>query len=206
MRALLIIGALFMTLSGSAQVFKSGLMAGISGSQVEGDGYGGYKKMGFIVGGFANTDLSEKMTLQFEVYFINKGSFDPARPSKGDVDMFKLNTNYVEVPLALFYHYDRWDFEGGFYLAKFLSYSLEDEFGPRDINQFPIKSFDFGGFLGIGYHIHERLILNIRSKNSLVPFRDFQNFDQNIGLLNKLFNNGWYHVDINFSLRYQFGE
>ena len=45
---------------GKSQVFKSGLILGLSGSQVEGDGYGGYNKLGFIAGGFTNTNLSEK--------------------------------------------------------------------------------------------------------------------------------------------------
>lgn len=191
-----------------AQTFKAGVIAGLSGSQVEGDGYGGYHKLGVILGGFTNTDLSEDWSLQFEIYFINKGSFKAARPSKGDYNKFYLNTNYIEVPLALRYRHKRFMFEGGLYLSKFLSFKFEDEFGEREqpFTQFPIKSFDFGGFVGINYNIYERLIVNLRSKNSLLPFRDFQNFDQNIGILNKLFNRGWYHVDVNFSIRYQFGS
>lgn len=197
---------MIISLGSSAQIFKSGVLGGFCGSQVEGDGYGGYKKLGFIVGGFTNTDLSEKLSLQFEIYFINKGSFDPARPSEGDIDMFKFNANYIEVPVSLMYNYNKFSFEIGPYLAKFLSYSAEDEYGKQEINRYPIKSFDFGGFVGVNYHIYENLIVNLRSKNSLLPFRDFDNLDQNIGILNKLFNRGWYHVDINFSIRYQFGE
>ena len=187
-------------------MFKTGLLIGLSGSQVEGDGIGGYNKLGFLAGGFVNTDLSEKVSTQFEIYFINKGSFDAAHPDKGDYDMFKFNVNYIEIPVALRYKHNQFMFEGGLYIAKFLSYSVEDEFGPRTINIYPIKSFDVGGFLGINYSITENLIFNLRSKNSLLPFRDFQSFDQNVGILNKLFNNGWYHLDINFSIRYQFGE
>ncbi len=203
----LVIICIFLLSSGlsSAQVFKSGVILGLSGSQVEGDGYGGYNKLGFIVGGFTNTDLSSKWSTQFEIYFINKGSFDAAHPDKGDFDSFNFNANYIEVPIALRYKHHNFMFEGGLYLAKFLSYSVEDEFGKRDIRNFPIRSFDFGGFVGINYSIKEHLIFNLRSKNSLIPFRDFQSFDQNIGILNKLFNNGWYYVDINFSIRYQFG-
>lgn len=198
----------FFCLSLSAQVFKTGLIAGLSGSQIEGDGYSGYKKLGFIAGGFTNIDLSEKWSTQFEIYFINKGSFKAAHPDKGDYKKFSLNINYIEIPLALRYKHNRFMLEAGLYLSKFLSYKFEDEFGERKdaFTQYPIKSFDFGGFVGINYSLYERLIFNLRSKNSLVPFRDFQTYDQNIGILNKLFNSGWYNVDINFSIRYQFGE
>ena len=97
-----------------AQVFKVGLIAGISGSQVEGDGYGGYNKLGFIVGGFTNVEHSEKFSTQLDMYFINKGSQKNPNTSEGDVDAFKLNINYIEMPFALRYHYKKFIFEKGF--------------------------------------------------------------------------------------------
>lgn len=198
---------LFISFASTAQVFKVGLIAGLSGSQIEGDGYAGYKKLGFIAGGFVNTDVSEKWTTQMEMYFINKGSFKGARPDRGDYKKFSLNLNYIEVPIALQYKYHQFKFEIGPYLAKFLNSKYEDEFGERKnpFGNYPIRSFDFGGFVGINFALTERFIFNLRSKNSLIPIRDFKSFDQQIGILNKLFNNGWYNLDINFSIRYQFG-
>lgn len=192
----------------SQNTFKSGLLAGICGSQIEGDGYAGYNKMGFIVGGFTNTELSEKWSAQFEIYFINKGSFKAAKPSAGIYNQFYFNINYIEVPIAVRYHHKQFMFEIGPYIAKFLSYKYKDEFGERKqpFVNYPVNSFDFGGFVGINFMATDKLIINLRSKNSLVPFRNFQSFDQNIGILNKLFNNGWYHLDLNLTLRYQFGE
>lgn len=188
-----------------AQVFKAGLILGISGSQVEGDGYSGYRKLGFIAGGFTNTSLSEKFSTQLEIYFINKGSQRNPNPDQGDVDAFNLNINYIDVPLVLRYHYKSFMFEGGLYGSVFLGYSMSDEFGERDTGAYPFKPYDFGGFLGMNYSINDRLIFNLRSKNSLLPVRDFENFDQQVGILNKLFNRGWYNLDLNFSIRYQFG-
>ena len=193
-------------LTSSAQVFKTGLVAGISGAQVEGDGYAGYRKLGFIGGAFVNTDLSEKMSVQFEIYYINKGSFKAAHPDKGDYDKFSLNLNYIEVPIALRYEYQKFIFEAGPYIAKFLSYHMEDEFGERTVNRYPFKSFDIGGFIGVNYQLNDHFIFNLRSKNSIIPIRDFQNYDQNVGILNKLLNRGWYNVDLNFTVRYQFGS
>ena len=202
----ILIVLLFECFTSTAQVFKAGLIAGISGSQIEGDGYGGYNKLGFIGGGFVNTNLSEKMLTQFEIYFINKGSFDAAHPDKGDYDAFSLNINYIEVPIVLGYKHKKFKLELGLYLSKFLNYSLKDEFGPRQINQYPFKSFDFGGLVGLSYQLTDHLSANFRSKNSIIPIRDFDNLDQNIGILNKLFNRGWYNVDLNLSVRYQFGK
>jgi len=197
----------FSCFSVNGQVFKTGLIAGISGAQIEGDGFGGYRKLGVIAGGFVNTDLSEKISAQFEIYFINKGSFDAAHPDKGDFESFSLNLNYIEVPFSLRYKYNQFMFEAGLYYAKLVGTpKISDENGPVFVNRFPFKGYDFGGFIGVYYQLTEHLTLNLRSKNSIIPIRDFQNYDQNIGILNKLFNRGWYNVDLNFTIRYQFGN
>ncbi len=197
---------LFISTTVHSQVFNAGVMAGISGSQVEGDGYAGYNKLGFIVGGFTNTSLSENFSTQLEIYFINKGSQKNPRPDEGDIDEFKLNINYIEVPLGVRYHFKRFLLEGGVYASKFLSYSMSDEFGEKNTGNYPFKSFDLGGFFGLNYKINNNFIFNLRSKNSLTPIRDFENWDQQVGILNKLFNRGWYSLELNFSIRYQFGN
>jgi len=196
----------FASLTSTAQVFKPGLIAGISGSQIEGDGYGGYDKIGFIAGGFVKSDLSEKLSAQFEIYFINKGSFDALHPDKGDFDSYKVNLSYIEIPVALQYNQKQFTFEAGLYLGKLIGTPrIYDEIGERFVYQYPFKSFDFGGLLGISYHLNEHFILNLRSKNSLIPIRDFPNLDQG-GIFNNLLQNGWYNVDLNFSIRYEFGQ
>jgi hypothetical protein len=197
----------FTWLTSSAQVFNPGLILGISGAQIEGDGHGGYDKIGFIAGGFVNTDLSEKLSTQFEIYFINKGSFNAQHPDKGDYDSFKVNLNYIEIPVSLRYKHKKIMFEVGLYLGKLIGTpTLSDESGEIFVTQFPFKSFDFGGLLGIYYQLNEHFLLNLRSKNSLIPIRDFPSLDQQNGLFNTLIRNGWYNVDLNFSIRYQFGE
>ncbi len=189
-----------------AQVFKVGALAGLSGSQVEGDGYGGYNKLGFILGGFTNVSISEKFSTQLEMYYINKGSQRNPNTSQGDVDEFHLNINYIEMPLAIRYHYKSFLFETGVYYSVFLNYTMSDEFGNRDDRPFPFKSYDFGAFLGVNYKLNDHFSCNLRSKNSVLPIRDFQNLDQQIGVLNQLFNRGWYNLDLNFTLRYQFNK
>lgn len=196
----------FCSLTASSQVFKSGLITGLSASQIEGDGYGGYDKIGFIVGGYVNSDLSEKFSSQLEIYFINKGSFDALHPDKGDYDSYKVNLNYIEIPLVLQYSQQKFTFEAGLFLGKLIGTPrIFDENGERFVYQFPFKPFDFGGLLGIEYALNDHFSLNLRSKNSLVPIRDFPNLDRG-GFFNNLIKNGWYNVDLNFTVRYEFGE
>ena len=189
----------------SAQAFKAGAIAGITGAQIEGDGYGGYNKLGFIGGGFVNTSLSEKLAAQFEIYFINKGSFDAAHPDRGDFDKLSININYIEVPVVLRYKYEKLNFEIGLYIAKLIGNPhLENQNGEIFITRYPFKSFDFGGLIGVSYQINKKFSCNLRSKNSIIPIRDFENSDQQIGIFNQLFSRGWYNVDLNFTVRYHF--
>jgi len=206
MKKLLFIILLVFTANSYCQTFKVGILAGIAGSQVEGDGYGGYNKFGLIGGGFTNTEFSEKWSGQFEIYYIQKGSFDAAHPDKGDHDSFKLNIHYIEIPIVLRYKVKNFKFEIGIYYSQYLGHYIADETGEVSINQYPFKSYDLGTLFGINYDLNEHFIFNLRSTNSILPVRDFLNFDQNIGLFNQLFNQGWYNLSINFSIRYQFGK
>lgn len=199
---------IIMATNSYSQTFNAGVLGGISASQVEGDGFGGYKKASAIVGGFVNTDFNEKFSAQFEIYYIGKGSKRNPKPDKGDFTALDLQLNYIEIPVLLRYQYKKIHFELGLYYAYLLNVSLENQFGKVDIqNQpFPFKNYDIGGFIGFQYELINNVFINLRSKNSLLPIRDFNNQDQNIGLLNKLFNRGWYNLDVNLSVRYQFGK
>jgi len=189
-----------------AQVFKVGILTGINGSQVEGDGYGGYNKLGFIVGGFTNVNISEHFSTQLEMCFINKGSQKNPNTSQGDVDEFHFNINYIEFPLALRYHHKKFMFEIGLYCSKFLSYSMRDEFGEIIIQSYPLKPYEYGGLYGLNYSLNDHFVFNLRSKNSLLPIRDFENYDRQLGILNSVFKRGWYNLELNFSIRYQFNK
>ena len=67
--------------------------------------------LGFMLGGFTNTDFNEKWSTQFEIYFINKGSFKAAKPSAGIYNQFYFNINYIEVHVAIRYHHEKFIFE-----------------------------------------------------------------------------------------------
>lgn len=205
MKKLLLIALIFIGFNGFSQTFKSGAILGVSAAQVEGDGYGGYKKPGLILGAFTNTDFSDHVSMQFEIYYIGKGARKIPDPAKGDFRSFNLRLNYLEVPLVVRYRHKSFFFELGGYYGYLLNVKMEDQFGEVNIQQnpYPFKSADIGGVLGLEYHVNDNFIINFRTKNSLVPIRDFNNLDQNIGFLNKLFNRGWYNVDLNFSIRYQ---
>ena len=60
-----------------AQNFGGGLILGLSTSQVGGDNLGGFNKAGLLVGAFVNIPISELLSFQMEMTYIQKGSNNP---------------------------------------------------------------------------------------------------------------------------------
>jgi len=186
----------------NAQVFKPGVILGLNASQVAGDEYGGFRKLGLIAGGLVNTSIGEDWSTQFELYYIQKGYKKAPQPDKGDYESFKLHLNYIELPVLVRYHHESFNFEIGLQVAKLLSYKAYDPYGETDIIDPQIDDWDFGGLVGFSYQYKERAEFNIRLKSSLIPIRDFENGDAYTWWWDQLFNRGWYNTELNFSLRW----
>ena len=60
-----------------AQNFGGGIILGLSTSQVGGDDLAGFNKAGVLAGVFANKSISELLSLQMEMNYIQKGSNNP---------------------------------------------------------------------------------------------------------------------------------
>ena len=134
--AILIFSSL-LAVTAKAQRFRGGVIAGISTTQIEGDGYGGFNKAGLQLGGFVNTDISEKFIGQFEINYINKGSKDPANHEIGKYDYYIIRINYVEIPVLLRYKFKKFIFDLGLSYGRLVKEKQEDSNG--DVPQQGLK-------------------------------------------------------------------
>lgn len=184
----------------SSQSFNAGILAGVNASQVSGDGYSGFNKAGVLVGLFSNIDLSDKINLQMEINYSQKGSRHNPKTDEGDTDFFLMRMNYIEVPVVARTSYKRFKFEAGAYYSQLISYYLEDENGqfdiPEQLNQF--NPYDVGIIGGIYFNFTENLIMNWRYNNSVLRFREY---DSEASFL---FDSGMFHHYISINLRYVF--
>jgi hypothetical protein len=185
--------------------FRAGPILGLSASQVDGDGYGGFNKAGLVAGVFLQTNVKPKLDFQFEITYINKGSRKNPRPDKGDHDAFLLKLNYTEVPFSFLYHYKKISGElGGYVSYKTYDY-MADENGELPQQNILFKKTDIGGLIGIYYSFNEQWTLNWRSSNSFLPVRESSSIDQHFDIYNRIFNRGWYNMVSTISFRYLFG-
>lgn len=180
--------------------FNAGVLGGINASQIQGDNYGGFDKAGLLVGLFSNVDVSQKINLQFELNYSQKGSRRNPKTDEGDTDFFLLRMHYIEVPVMARTNYKRFKFEAGAYYSQLIDHYLEDENGPFDIpeelNQF--NNNDIGLLAGVYFQFTDNLVMNWRYSNSLIDFREFDSGGQ------FLFNTGMFHQYMSISLRYVF--
>lgn len=197
-RIFLVLSIFFFSSPTHAQKFKAGLFLGISSSQVSGDQLSGFNKPGWYGGGFVNTPLGEKTSAQMEISFIGKGSRPTSEQANALPDNRYPTLNYVEVPVLFIYKVkSSITVEGG---AAFgvLVYSREEDFYAERAIVRPYNSTEFSFLFGVGYALSEKVSLNSRLDNSILPIREHAS-GGTYGL-----NQGQYNTAITFSLRYHF--
>ena len=180
----------------SGQKFNAGVFSGLSISQVDGDHLSGFNKAGIKAGGFVSRKIGEKVHLQFEIAFIQKGS---RRPLSKDGVFYLMRLNYIEVPLLVSYKIgSKWSIEAGPAFATLVSTFEEDQLG--EITNAP--TFNRNDYLACGganYLISGHLLFNVRYSYSVASIRNSSD--------NKFYfysSGRQYNKVLAFSLAYQF--
>jgi hypothetical protein len=185
-------------LSASAQKrFVPGLRLGVTASQVDGDTYQGYHKVGPIAGVSLTAKFNEKWSGQFEVCYIQKGSKNNGNPEEGDYSFFLMRLNYIEVPLLFQYHQKKFTFDlgpGFGYLISAKEYNFYGEIPGNNA----FNSYEINGNVGLNYEIVHNLGVSWRFSYSLLPIRNF-----NTGA-SYWFNQGQVNNQLSFTLTYKF--
>jgi len=154
----------------NAQYFNAGIKAGVVGSQVDGDGFGGYDKFGLDAGLFVNYQLSMRTALQLEMEFIQKGSSHSPNVEKGDYNQYKMRVNYLQLPVLFQYKLaQNFSVETGPAFGLLLSnYEERDHW---EIESNPFRKFAFSWIIGGNYAITDRWNANFRVDYSVIGIR-----------------------------------
>ena len=164
--------------------FKGGFYLGINGSQVDGDSYEGYYKLGLNTGVTAFYPLSDYFSASMELLYSQKGS--QAKPVEGVPTQMLFKLNYVEVPLLINFrgynikNIERITLTAGLSVARLINDTLIS--GPQyygvTYNPLVVRSlhnFDYDVILGGAYQITDRWQVNIRFNYSFAQFGASEN-------------------------------
>ena len=177
------------------RAFHGGLTLGLSTTQIDGDGYGGFNKAGILFGGYVNSKLSDKVTGEFQLTYIQKGSINPQNPSKGDFDYYRIRLSYVEVPLIFRMKKGKFFYGIGPSLGVLINSSEEDQNGEVNLPFHSFKSTEVGLNFDLIYDLTKRIQTNIRYTHSMLPISNETKFTR-WGLIG-----GSYSMSLNFALR-----
>lgn len=163
------------------KVFTGGLILGANFTQVDGDDYYGYHKIGLNTGAFVYAHFNKVWGASMDLLFSQKGSRGAAvseYPGVGPaVDKYFIKLNYIEVPVTLHAIVCKFDFEAGLSYARLMS---SDEYAiaaqsiviDPDANRF--NTSDINYVFGVRHDVYKRLALNFRFQYSVTPMRPYE--------------------------------
>jgi hypothetical protein len=198
--AFLVLG---LALPAQAQSFRGSVSAGLVTSQVSGDNLAGFNKPGAFAGISAWRPIREKLRWELQMAYFEKGSFDPARPDKGDFLSYRLNLRYVEVPVLISYYYKKiWWFTGlsAGYLFSSRIRNQDGDYPENSLEARPFRSYELSYNAGLRFPLGERFELEGRLNQSILPIRP------HVGNVVFRLNLGQYNTALVFALRYNLGK
>ena len=190
----------------SDDVFTLKPSLGFNGCQIHGDNYSGYDKFGVFGGLSVNARLNNKASLELGFYFSQKGARHNQNPAKGDYTFYRVNLNYIDLPLLFKYHVNPIYFiTGGPSIAYLINYQEDNEVGNWD-GVYPFQKFEYGINVGLGRKIKDNFFVEVRSSNSIVAIRPYgilatQVFYPNV--IARFFNAGLYNNILTLVVSYK---
>lgn len=180
------------------QQMKYGIYGGITASQVQGDAYSGFNKLGGTAGLFLNNHIDRNIYWQVEIKYVSRGVYKG--PSDNDQTLYKSSYHYVEIPLSVHYLVnEKFLVEVGTSPEVLVGAAFWDENGLLSPDRYPEnRRFGLSVFAGVGYWFNKRLMAGLRYTNSAIPFRDPQEW-------NNPQYRGYFHNVMSLSLAYKIG-
>ncbi|MFW6019247.1 MAG: outer membrane beta-barrel protein [Bacteroidales bacterium] len=156
-----------------AQQFDAGFKAGISASQISGDGLAGYNKPGIYAGIFTSIDITDKSRISLEMNYVEKGSRKVAKPDEGIYTSYKLMLNYAEVPVTYQYFInENLSFEIGPSFGVLLKQTNNEEDQNGIISGVtPFRKYELAISSGMNYWFNDNWAFSIRHSESIIPVR-----------------------------------
>lgn len=201
MKQFILLGSLIFIsiLCSKAQSFGGGVLGGLVASQVDGDNFSGYNKIAPYGGFYISKELSDRITLQWELKYIGKGSNKVS--NRRDDRIYKMRLNYAEIPFIVTYNTQiKLFFQGGLEVGYLFAPKEFDEYGEMDSDYLKdFKKLEYSYLIGLGYQLSEKLSGIMRFSYSILPIRDYK-------VTMDYMRGGQYNNVVTFGLQYSLGQ
>ncbi|MEI8203490.1 MAG: porin family protein [Bacteroidota bacterium] len=158
----------------SGQKIKGAVALGINLSQVDGDEVYGFHKYGINVGPSAIMSFNKHWSVSIETLYNQKGSYQKPTSIDSASGEYRLQLDYVEVPLLVhFEDRDTWTFGAGFSWGRLINVK-EYQHGvriPSTTIDGPYKTSDWDIIADVQFRIWKGLKFDGRYAYTIVPIR-----------------------------------
>lgn len=164
--------------------FFGGAVLGMNISQVDGDAFAGYHKVGLNAGGLVYWAFTDYFAGSMEIIYSQKGSKGVRTNHNTTIgsyySKYTMRLNYVEVPVNFHFPFmERYLFGfGGSFNALLSSDESMDEAGhliPFDDTKETFNSYTFDLMASVGIIFREKYILEGRFQYGITALRNWQN-------------------------------
>ena len=196
---LMLVLSVLMSVSIKGQQLNMAVFGGVNVSQVHGDSYAGFHKLGFSGGFLVNAMIDRNFYWQAEIKYGTRGVYKG--PSDGDETLYRSSYHILELPLSVHYlHDEKLMFEIGTSPELLIAAVYWDEYGVMDPSSSPEnRRFGLNVFGGVGYWFKPRFLVAFRYSNSAIPFRDPQEW-------NNPQYRGYFHNVFSFTMAFRVGH
>jgi hypothetical protein len=169
--------------------FYGGLTAGANFSEVIGDAYHGYHKLGLNAGALVYVKLAGPLSASLELIYSQKGTRGIRQVNSAYVgeffEKYYIDLNYVEMPFQLHYLTNfRTHISAGVSYSRLLK-SREDIVTDQPIYLNPdlyvFQKDDWAFIFGANYEFYDRWFIGLRYQKSFKPVRYWYNTPLGLG-------------------------
>ncbi len=171
------------------RTFRAGLTLGTNFTQVDGDNFAGYYKVGINGAAVVYAKLADQIMGGLEMSFTQKGARAAGAqvPQLGNdlstvLTEYKINLNYLEVPVTINY-FDQKENNFGLGIAYGQLIGSKETYRDgsgtlyeNDAKLFPFRKMDVNIVANTSIHIWKGLAVNIRYAYSMMSIRNARNF------------------------------
>lgn len=164
-------------------LFYGGISFGSTFSQLDGDNFAGFRKIGLTGGAIVYAELAPKFATSLEFLYTQKGGKSKKNVNQQAIDVmvhdYSVNLDYVEIPV-LFNYFDKRKshFGLGASYSQLISQRERARTSPQipeeeySEEKFPFKKFDINAIASVNLNLYKGFFLNIRYQYSLLSIRD----------------------------------
>ena len=187
-----------------SQPFHGGLLGGLTASQVDGDSYAGYNRVGLQGGVFVSTLFTGNLGARLEIKYTSRGARKPV--TSDNTEIYKLNLHYVDLPVLLTLQVKKiGQLELGLVPGYLFAAGGEDDGGelPEDF-LVDFRKFDLGTLMGLNLGVSPRIAVNLRYSYSIFSIRDLESAGAYYSWFGKLFGHsrGDFNNYLTFAVSY----